>query len=191
MKDKLFRFLSRFIRPVMVGGYKNPNGDFCKNTRIGSSTTIIQSEKLQIQDHVYIGQYNFLDASNSLKIEEGSQITSYVNILTHSSHLSIRLYGDQYIHVAEKDKEGYRRGSVIIGAYTFIGPHVVIMPGTKIGKGSIVSAFSYLDGEYPEYSVISGQPAKVIKSTKELDQPYIDQNEELNSNYLNWSQKNY
>lgn len=191
MKDKIFRFLSRFIRPVMVGGYKNHDGVFCKNSRIGSSTTIIQSEKLQIQDHVYIGQYNFLDASNSLKIEEGCQITSYVSILTHSSHISIRLYGDQYINVSESDKVGYKRGPVLIGAYTFIGPHVVIMPGTKIGKGCIVSAFSYLDGEYPDFSVIGGQPAKVLKSTKELDQPFLDQDGTLKTNYLNWSQKKY
>ena len=191
MKEKLFRFLSRFIRPVMVGGYKNPNGDFCKNTRIGSSTTMVQTNKLHLQDHVYIGQYNFLDASNSITIEEGCQITSYVSILTHSSHISIRLYGNQYINVPEKDKVGYRRGAVNIGAYTFIGPHVVIMPGTKIGKGSIVSAFSYLDGEYPEFSVLSGQPAEVIKSTKELDQPFLDTNDVLKSNYLNWSQKKY
>jgi acetyltransferase-like isoleucine patch superfamily enzyme len=175
----------------MVGGYKNHDSVFCKNTRIGSSTTIIQSEKLQIQDHVYIGQYNFLDASNSLKIEEGCQITSYVSILTHSSHISIRLYGDQYINVPESDKVGYKRGPVLIGAYTFIGPHVVIMPGTKIGKGCIVSAFSYLDGEYPDFSVIGGQPAQVLKSTKELDQPFLDQDEKLKSNYLNWSQKKY
>lgn len=191
MKNKLFRFLSRFIRPVMVGGYKNHNGVYCKNTRIGSSTTIIQSEKLQIQDHVYIGQYNFLDASNNLKIEEGCQITSYVSVLTHSSHISIRLYGNNYINVPENDKIGYKRGLVTIGAYTFIGPHVVIMPGTIIGKGSIVSAFSYLDGEYPEYSVIGGQPAKVIKSTKDLDEPFLNSNESLKSNYHNWSQRKY
>jgi acetyltransferase-like isoleucine patch superfamily enzyme len=175
----------------MVGGYKNYDGVFAKNTRIGSSTTIIQSEKLQIQDHVYIGQYNFLDASNSLKIEEGCQITSYVSVLTHSSHISIRLYGNQYINVPESDKIGYKRGPVLIGAYTFIGPHVVIMPGTKIGKGCIISAFSYLDGEYPDFSVIGGQPAKILKSTKELDQPFLDQDEALKSNYLNWSQKKY
>jgi acetyltransferase-like isoleucine patch superfamily enzyme len=101
------------------------------------------------------------------------------------------LYGDQYINVPESDKVGYKRGPVLIGAYTFIGPHVVIMPGTKIGKGCIVSAFSYLDGEYPDFSVIGGQPAKVLKSTKELDQPFLDQDEKLKSNYLNWSQKKY
>ncbi len=187
LKEFIIRKLSAWIRPVMVGGYRASDGRKLKQVRIGSSTTIIRPEQLSLNDNTYIGQYNFLDASNGLQIGEGCQITSYVSLLTHSSHISIRLYGRDYVNVPESEKIGYRRGPVHIGEYTFIGPHVVVMPGTKIGKGCIVSAFSYLDGEYPDYAIISGQPAKVSGDTRNLDAVFLKENPELLAGYKEWS----
>ncbi|MBK9399409.1 MAG: acyltransferase [Bacteroidetes bacterium] len=186
LKELIIRKLSSWIRPVMIGGYKNSDGSFRKQVRMGSSTTIIRPEKLDLQDHVFIGQYNFLDASNELHIGEGCQITNYVSILTHSSHISIRLYGRSYVDVPETEKLGYKRGAVTIGDYTFIGPHVVIMPGSRIGKGCIISAFSYVDGDFPDFSVIAGQPAQVIKDTRSMDESFLNDHPELMQNYKEW-----
>lgn len=189
LKNLIIRKLSAWIRPVMLGGYRNHAGEYLKNVRIGSTSCLVQQEKLKLGDHVYIGHYNFLDASNHLWIAEGCQVTSFVSILTHSSHIAIRLYGRAYVQVPADQKIAYQRGGVEIGAYTFIGPHVVIMPGTKIGKGCIVSAFSYVDGEFPDFSVIAGQPAKVIKDTRQLDAPFLEQHPELKNHYRNWSEQ--
>ena len=115
------------------------------------------------------------------------QITNYVSVLTHSSHIAIRLYGKEYTKI--KDKQAYSKGSVYIGAYSFIGPHTVIMPGTKIGKGCLVSAFSYVKGEFPDFSIIAGNPAIVVGDTRELDQPYLDSNPELKDYYNVWANK--
>lgn len=189
LKEFIIRKLSAWIRPVMVGGYKNENGAFHRNVRIGSTTTLIRKEKLQLEDHIFIGQYNFLDASNNLSIGEGCQVTNYVSILTHSSHQSIRLYGRRYVTVPENQKLGYVRGAVEIGAYTFIGPHVVIMPGSTIGKGCIISAFSYVDGIFPDYSVIAGQPARVVKDTRTMDASLLNEHPELKEQYLEWTNR--
>ncbi len=189
IKNLIIRKLSSWIRPVMVGGFRTGDGIFLKNVRIGSSTSLIKPEKLMIKDHVYIGQYNFLDASNGLSIDEGCQLTSYISILTHSSHIAIRLYGRQYVNVPEHEKIAYRRGTVSVGAYTFIGPHVVIMPGTRIGKGCVISAFSYLDGNYPDFSVIAGQPAKVINDTRNMDEPFLKEYPELLNFYREWTDR--
>jgi len=186
LKELIIRKLSAWIRPVMIGGYRNSDGSFRKQVRVGSTTTIVRPENLFMQDHVFIGQYNFLDASNKLSIGEGCQITNYVSILTHSSHISIRLYGRQYVHVPESEKLGYKRGAVEIGDYTFIGPHVVIMPGSNIGKGCIISAFSYVDGNFPDFSVIAGQPAQVIKDTRSLDEPFLEKHPDLKQHYHQW-----
>jgi maltose O-acetyltransferase len=46
----------------------------------------------------------------------------------------------------------------------WIGQDVTIMVGRQIKKGSIVAAGSVLTKDFPEYSIIGGNPAKVIKS---------------------------
>ena len=82
---------------------------------------------------------------------------------------------------------GYQKGEVFIGKYSFIGPHVTIMPNTKIGKGSIVSSHSYVRGEFPDYSIISGNPAKVIGDTRTKDLEIIRKHPELKKNYDEWT----
>ena len=50
-----------------------------------------------------------------------------------------------------------------IGNNVWIGSRVVILPGTKIGNNCIVGAGSIVKGEFPDNTVIAGNPAKVIK----------------------------
>lgn len=50
-----------------------------------------------------------------------------------------------------------------IGSYCFIGYGVAIQAGTVLGKQCIVGAHSVVRGEFPDYSVIVGIPARVVK----------------------------
>ena len=170
----------------MIYGYEQ-NGQLLKDTRLGSSTSIVGKEGLTLEDNVFIGQFNFIEATNGILIEEGCQITNYISIITHSSHISIRLYGDQYRK--STDLVAYNKGSVKIGKYTFVGPHVTIMPGTHIGKGSIVASHSMVKGNFPDFSIIGGVPAKVIGDTREMDEPFLNEHPELRLNYDNWAKK--
>ena len=69
----------------------------------------------------------------------------------------------------------------------FIGPHVTIMPDTHIGKGCIVSAYSYVKGDFPDFSIIAGNPAKVIGDTRTIDESFLKENPSLKSNYDAWA----
>lgn len=179
--------MAKFIEPRMIYGYNNGQGIYLKDTRISNMTKIERKENLIISDNVFIGHFNHIDASNGVTIEEGCQITNYVSILTHSSHLSIRLYGKEYR--SHKNHKGYIRGKVHLGKYTFVGPHSVIMPNTRIGKGCIVSAYSFIKGDFPDFSIIKGNPAEVVGSTKELDEQYLQDNPDLKVIYDTWSQE--
>lgn len=172
--------------PQMIYGYEQ-RGQWLKDTRLGSSTTIVGKEGLTLGDNVFIGQFNFIEATNEIHIKEGCQITNYVSIVTHSSHIAIRLYGDQYRNTQEP--LAYNKGKVLIGEYTFVGPHVTIMPETTIGKGSVVASHSLVKGEFPDFSIIGGVPAKVIGDTRDLDASYLKEYPELQKNHDNWSQK--
>jgi acetyltransferase-like isoleucine patch superfamily enzyme len=168
----------------MVMGYTNPGGVYMPTTRISNTSSIVNPHDLKLADNIFIGHYNFIEASNQISIGEGCQITNYVSILSHSSHISIRLYGKQYTKHTEHI--GYVRGSISIGAYSFIGPHSTIMPGTSIGKGSIVSAYSLVKGEFPDFAIIGGNPAAVIGDTRDLDKQYLENNPSLCEFYNEW-----
>ena len=76
-----------------------------------------------------------------------------------------------------------------IGKYTFIGPHVTIMPNTLVGKGCIISAYSLLRGDYPDFSIIAGNPASVIGSTKDKDMAFLEKHPELEEYYNEWANR--
>jgi acetyltransferase-like isoleucine patch superfamily enzyme len=184
IKNKIRIRLLKLLQPDMIYGYKN-NGVYLKDTRVGSSSCIINTKNFIIGDNVFIGQFNFIEASNGITIEEGCQITNNISIISHSSHNSIRYYGKEYRR--HTNLEGYIKGQVHIGKYTFIGPHVTIMPNTSIGKGCIVAAYSMLKGSYPDFSVIEGNPAKVIRSTRERDEKFLADHPELKNYYDQWA----
>lgn len=48
----------------------------------------------------------------------------------------------------------------------WIGARVIILPGVTIGTGSIIGAGAIVTKDVPEYAVVAGTPAKVIKYRK-------------------------
>jgi len=55
---------------------------------------------------------------------------------------------------------------VNIGDDVWIGQRVIIMPGCNIGAHSIIAAGAIVTKDVPEYSIVGGIPAKVIKYRK-------------------------
>lgn len=180
------KFGFRFVKPRSFSYKKNFQGKKLHHFSIGSTTFIDHEKNLFIHDQVYIGQHNFIEASNGIELGEGCQITDFVSITTHSSHNSIRFYGRHYSEF--KELKGYEKGNISIGRFSFIGPHTVIMPGTKIGRGCIVKAYSYVKGEFPDFSIIGGNPADVCGSVKEFDKIFLDKNPDLKAFYKEWAE---
>jgi acetyltransferase-like isoleucine patch superfamily enzyme len=176
------------MKPEIIGGFKHKNGLLLSKVRISNTTHISYQNNLDIEDNVFIGHFNYIDCQVETHIGEGTQITNYISILNHSSHNTIRIFGNTY-------NENYQRfksntGKVIIGKYVFIGPHSVIMPGSEIGDGSIVSAYSLVKGQFPAYSILKGNPAVVVGNTKEIDSEFLKMHPEFNQYYyLNENKK--
>ena len=170
----------------MVFGERDHRGQALPHTRIAPSTCIEGAAGLQLADHVFIGQFNFIDATAGLQIDEGVQITNFVSIVTHSSHRSIRLLGRSYVHHAGV-KPGYISAPIHIGAYCFIGPHSLIEAGTRIGKGVVVCAYTQLRGEVPDFAVMAGVPARQVGDVRDKDAPWLSTHPELRAHYEAWA----
>ena len=163
----------RLAAPRMVYGPRDlASGALRPHSRISTHAAVESPERLTLGDHVFIGHFNFVDASGGLVIEDGVQITNHVSVLTHSSHRAVRLEREAYWgHAAPA---GMERAATRLGAWSFIGPHSVIAPGTRLGRGVLVRAYSFVSGTVPDFAVVEGQPARVVGDTRELDRAWIE-----------------
>ena len=55
------------------------------------------------------------------------------------------------------------KGPVVIEDNVWIGEKASIMPGVRIGRGSIIAANSVITHNIDPYSVVTGSPGKIIK----------------------------
>ena len=156
------------------------------HTRISAASCIEHEDRLTLGDHVYIGPFNFIEASGGITLEEGVQITSHVVITTHSSHRALRLLGRAYVAWAG-ERPGWVAGPVHIGAYSFIGPHALIEAGTRLGRGTLVRAGSRVRGEFPDFAVLEGRPARIVGDTRARAQAWLQRHPELRAHYDAWA----
>ncbi|MCH9608999.1 MAG: Chloramphenicol acetyltransferase [Chlamydiales bacterium] len=64
----------------------------------------------------------------------------------------------------EDAPDGYQSvGNTEVGHDVWIGAEAMIMPGIKIGHGAIIGARSMVTKDVKPYSIIGGNPAKVIR----------------------------
>ena len=168
-------FLSFFSSRLMVYGYYNKiSRSFNRGTRISSSASITDRAKLDIGDNVWVNHNVRIDASGGVKIGDGCQIGYNAMILSHSSHMAIRLNGAEFIKMDISNRVGDIHKPVVIGEYTFIGGGSAIMPGVKIGKGCVVGVNSVVTKDVPDYAIVVGSPARVIGNTIDTDKQFFD-----------------
>lgn len=65
------------------------------------------------------------------------------------------------------DQQGWSiEEPVIIEDNVWIGSRVTILPGVTIGKGSVIGASAVVTKSVSPYSVVAGNPAKIVKTRK-------------------------
>lgn len=126
----------------------------------------------------YISAKIWFDGANYnlISIGNGVTISSNVRILTHDWALDTILDGMlPSINPKSIARPIGRHQKVQIGDHSFIGTHVVIMPGATIGKCCIIGAGSVVRGRIPDYSIVIGNPSQILpKSSKDYLEDYLD-----------------
>ena len=107
---------------------------------------------VQVGEKTWIGPFTVLDGTGKLSIGAYCNISSGVQIYTHSSVNWVLTRGN-----AE-----YQHASTTIEDCVYIGSQSIIDKGVHIGAHSIVAANSYVNKSFDAYSVIAGTPAKKI-----------------------------
>jgi acetyltransferase-like isoleucine patch superfamily enzyme len=65
-----------------------------------------------------------------------------------------------------KDWTNVKRGSIVINDKAWIGFNCIILKGITIGEGAVVGAGSVVTRDVPNYAVVTGNPAMVVKYTQ-------------------------
>jgi serine acetyltransferase len=110
---------------------------------------------LRIGDRCVIGRGSNIIAHHSLEIGDDVFTGPYVYI-TDQNHS----YADTEVPVG---RQWPVNSSVVIGAGTWLGTGAVILPGAAIGRNVVVAAGAVVRGKVPDYAVVGGVPAKVIR----------------------------
>jgi acetyltransferase-like isoleucine patch superfamily enzyme len=182
------QWLRRWIWQPVFG--EAQGGRLLPHTRISSASVIEHEDKLVLGDNVFIGAFNFIEASGGITIEEGVQITSHSAFVTHSSHRSQRLLGPAYVTWPTpmgSDRPGWISGPIHIGAYSFVGPHCLIEANTRIGRGTLVCAGSFVRGSFPDFAILEGRPARVVGDSRRADERALERFPELRVLYDAWT----
>lgn len=106
---------------------------------------------------VHIGRYACLTAILSIVLEDGCLLSEHVYISDHGHGM---------------DPEGglivnqrlVTKGPVRIGAHSFVGYRACILPGVTLGKHCVVGANAVVTRPFPDFSVIAGCPARLVRS---------------------------
>jgi len=112
---------------------------------------------LIIGDNSGIGHQCRFVVANRITIGRDCTISGECWIADSNGHPS-----DPSARLARKPPAADEVRPVVIGDGVWIGRCCLIFPGVKIGAGSIVSAGSVVRGHVPPFSVVAGNPAKVV-----------------------------
>lgn len=111
--------------------------------------------KIFIGNNTTIEQYCHITCANKVKIGNNVTVSGFVYItdLNHDYRIIDKGILQQSLLIYKTE----------IGDESFIGMGAKIMAGVKIGKHCIIGANSVVTKDIPDYSVVVGIPAKIIK----------------------------
>ena len=127
-------------------------------TKIARGVKIFGSERniLEVGIGCYIGPNCFIEGFNG-KIKIGNYVSfaQNINIISGSGpNASLKM---QKVFPIVK-------GEIFIDDHCWIGSNVIIMPNVRIGKFCVVAVNSFVRKSFPDYSIIGGTPAKLIRT---------------------------
>lgn len=129
------------------------------------------SGKISIGEYTFIGENSNIWSQDSVIIKNYVLISHNVNIIDTNSHelnaneraVSIK----KFLEIGHpKVDDNIQTLPIIIEDKVWISFNAIILKGVTIGEGAIVAAGAVVTKNVPAYTLVAGNPAKIIKYIK-------------------------
>ena len=120
-----------------------------KNVKIFHGVEISFGYNLTVEDNCVIHKFVLLDDRGEIIIREGTSVSDYANIYSHTHDLN--------------------DGMIVTNHRTEIGPkarityHATVLSGVKVGVHGLVGSMGVATKDVPDYNVVVGVPARTVK----------------------------
>lgn len=108
--------------------------------------------QIKVGDNVTWNHCCYIDSKGGVTFGDFSMITEYTKIFTHGH--------------SESDHMLRTYKPVVIGEYAKIYTACTILPGVTVGKGAIAATGSIVTKDIPDFQVVAGIPAKIIRERR-------------------------
>ncbi|MBI2682984.1 MAG: acyltransferase [Acidobacteriales bacterium] len=120
-----------------------------KNVKLFHGVEISFGYNLTVEDNCVIHKFVLLDDRGEVIIREGTSVSDYANIYSHTHDLN--------------------DGMIVTNHRTEIGPkarityHATVLSGVKVGLHGLVGSMGVATKDVPDYNVVVGVPARTVK----------------------------
>ena len=120
-----------------------------QNVKLFHGIEVSFGYNLTIEDNCVIHKYVLLDDRGELIVREGSSISDYANVYSHSHDLN--------------DSMIVTNHETVIGPKARVTYHATVLSGVTVGEQAIVGSMGVATKDVPPYNVVAGIPAKTVK----------------------------
>lgn len=133
-----------------------------KSALVSSRTRTFHQDNVYVEEGAVVtGGYLNAGAGGKITIKRNAILGPNVSVVSESYDYEGNL----------QDVKSCRKiySETVIGEGSWVGANAVLLPGVRVGKGAVVGAGAVVTKDVPDFAVVVGVPAKIIKYRKVKD----------------------
>ncbi|WP_462323580.1 acyltransferase [Desulfoplanes sp.] len=143
-------------------GTKEGSIDIEENSFVAHRSTLAaQGGDIRIKKHVHISRGSYINGIGNVVIGNDCMVGPHVVLISGTHN-----YRDMNTPIR---KQGSTKKMIVIEDNVWLAANVNVMPGVRVGEGSVVGAGAVVTKDIPPYSIAVGVPARIIKSRRDYE----------------------
>lgn len=126
------------------------------NWSIGGGTVVDRGTRVTTRGGVQIGERCVINRGVTLDGRGGLVLGDLVNVSPEAMILTAD-------HGVDSPSFQWRARPVCVGSRSWIATRALVLPGSSVGEGAVVSAGAVVAGEVPAFTVVAGVPARPVR----------------------------
>lgn len=160
-----------WIHPLAeIKKYENGEIAFGENVILHKGVRIDAAGKIILGMGTDVNTYTRIESASLIEI--GKDVLIGPNV-----YISDRSHQYKDVDVPIKMQGYYTRGNLKIGNGTWIGIHACVIGNVEVGKGCVIGANAVVTKNIPDYCVVVGNPARIVKRYDFKEKKWIKMDE--------------